>query len=134
MGPVRPPTGSYLDDPAAKLEKPFHGDALADALTKLEVIRFCEWISRGNTRQRALRSDLVILSLCRHLLPCKRPSAAWVGREHGVTRQRTSQIQTDFIRHFSDYIRLREQHLLPASVRNANSYNGEGEASHGTKS
>jgi hypothetical protein len=100
---IRPPAGSYLDDPAANLDSASNDDALAVALTKLEVIRIYEWINRGRAHQRALRSDLVSLCLCPHLLPCKRASAAWCAREHGVTREWASRLRRDFVRQFSEY-------------------------------
>ena len=109
----RLPAGSYFDDPAANLDRVHNDDALANALTKLEVIRFYEWINRGDTRQRALRSDLVSLCLCPQLLPCKHPSAAWCAREHGVTREYASRLQRDFVRQFGDYIQLRGQRSPP---------------------
>ena len=83
---LRYPTGSYFDDPAANLDRSQNNEALADALTKLEITRFYEWINRGDARQRGLRSDLVSLCICPQLLPCKYPSAPWCAREHGVTR------------------------------------------------
>jgi hypothetical protein len=110
---LRPPAGSYFDDPAANLDRGQNDDALADALTKLEVIRFYEWINRGDARQRALRSDLVSLCICPQLLPCKHPSAAWCAREHDVTREYASRLQRDFVRQFGDYIQLRGQRSPP---------------------
>jgi hypothetical protein len=109
----RPPAGSYFDDPAANLDRAQNDDALASALTKLEVIRFYEWINRGDARQRALRSDLVSLCLCPQLLPCKHPSAAWCAREHAVSREYASRLQRDFVRQFGDYIQLRGQRSPP---------------------
>jgi len=94
---IRPPAGSYLDDPA----------------TKLEIISVFEWISRGPVCQRALRSDLVLLCLCPYVLPCKRASAAWCAREHGVSRQRASHLQRDFARHFDNYPRPWNLHASP---------------------
>jgi hypothetical protein len=104
--PIRPPTGAYLDDPANNIDPPLNDDALAVALTKLEVTRVYEWINRGHARQRGLRSDLVSLCICPQLLPCKRASAAWCAREHGVTREWASRLRRDFIRQFTDYIQL----------------------------
>jgi hypothetical protein len=110
---IRPPAGSYFDDPAANLDREQNDDALANALTKLEVIRFYEWINRGDARQRGLRSDLVSLCICPQLLPCKYPSAAWCAREHDVTREYASRLQRDFVRQFGDYIQLRGQRSPP---------------------
>ena len=102
----------YFKDPAANLDCIPNDDLLANALTKLEVIRFYEWINRGNANQRALRSDLVSLCICPQLLPCKYPSAAWCAREHNVTREYASRLQRDFVRQFGDYIQLRGQRML----------------------
>jgi hypothetical protein len=109
----RLPAESYFDDPAANLDRAQDDDALATALTRLEVIRFYEWINRGDARQRALRSDLVSLCICPQLLPCKYPSAAWCAREHNVTREHASRLQRDFVGQFGDYIQLRGQRAPP---------------------
>ena len=110
---VRLPAGSYFDDPAVHLDHMQNDDVLANALTKLEVTRFYEWINQGDARQRALRSDLVSLCICPHLLPCKYPSAAWCAREHDVSREWASRLQRDFVRQFGDYIQLRGQRSPP---------------------
>ena len=54
------------------------------------LTRVHEWITRGRggAKQRGLRSDLVTLCICPHLLPCKSPSASRCARQHGVSRQR----------------------------------------------
>jgi hypothetical protein len=114
---IRPPMGSYFDDPTANLDRAQSDDALASALTKLEVIRFYEWINRGDARQRGLRSDLVSLCLCPQLLPCKHPSAAWCAREHDVSREYASRLQRDFVRQFGDYIQLRGQRSPPGRTK-----------------
>ncbi len=106
------PPESYFNDPGGNIDKASNDEILANALTKLEVIRFYEWINRGDARQRALRSDLVSLCICPQLLPCKYPSAAWCAREHGVTREYASRLRRDFVRQFGDYIRLRGQRVL----------------------
>jgi hypothetical protein len=109
---IQLPPESYFNDPGGNIDKASNDEILANALTKLEVIRFYEWINRGDARQRALRSDLVSLCICPQLLPCKYPSAAWCSREHGVTREYASRLQRDFVRQFGDYIQVRGQRLL----------------------
>jgi len=98
-------------------EQAAHVDALAIALTRLEIVLFYDWINRGDARQRALRSDLVSLCICPHLLPCKHPSAAWVAQEHGVSQEYAGRLRRDFVRQFADYIQLRGQRAagLPIS-------------------
>ena len=107
------PPNSYFDDPAANLD---HADraaseqTLAFALASGGFTRIGEWITRGRggAKQRALRSDLVLLCICPQFL-CKRPSAAWVARQHDVSRQRASLLQQEFAREFGDYIQFRGQ-------------------------
>ena len=111
------PPNSYFDDPAANLD---HADraaseqTLAFALASGGFTRIGEWITRGRggAKQRALRSDLVLLCICPQFLPCKRPSAAWCARQHGVSRQRASLLQQEFAREFGDYIQFRGQRFL----------------------
>ncbi len=62
--------------------------------------------------QRGLRSDLVTLCICPHLLPCKRPSASWCARQHGVSRQRASRLQQEFARELGANIQFRGQRFL----------------------
>jgi hypothetical protein len=110
------PPDAYFDDPAEKLD---HADGaisennLAFALASGGFTRIGEWITRGRggARQRALRSDIVLLCICPHFL-CKRPSAAWVARQHGVSRQRASLLQQKFAREFGDYLQFRGQRFL----------------------
>jgi len=109
---MRLPAGSYFDDPGSA-ERAAQVDALAIALTRLEIVLFYDWINRGDARQRALRSDLVSLCICPHLLPCKHPSAAWCAREHGVSEEYAARLRRDFVRQFADYIQLRGQRTAP---------------------
>jgi hypothetical protein len=67
---------------------------------------------RGDLNQRSLRHHLVALCVCPHLLPCKRPSAAWCGRIHGVSRQRASHLHQEFTCEFGDYLQFRGQRFL----------------------
>ena len=106
--PIRLPAGSYFDDPGNS-ERAAQVDALAIALTRLEIVLFYDWINRGDARQRALRSDLVSLCICPHLLPCKHPSAAWCAREHRVSQEYAQRLRRDFVRRFAEYIQLRGQ-------------------------
>jgi hypothetical protein len=58
-----------------------------------------------------LRGDVVTLCLCPTFLG-KRPSAAWVGRQHGVSREYASRLCREFARKFGDYIQFRGQRFL----------------------
>jgi hypothetical protein len=48
-----------------------------------------EWITAGRSwvKDRALRSDIALICVSPHLFECKRPSAAWCARQHGVSRE-----------------------------------------------
>lgn len=105
------PARSHFNNPSGSLDSAPYEDRLAVALTRLGIVLFYDWINRGDARQRALRSDLVSLCICPHLLPCKHPSAAWCGREHGVSAEYAARLQRNFIRQFGDYIQLRGQRL-----------------------
>jgi hypothetical protein len=76
--------------------------------------RIHEWITRGRggVRQRALRSDISLLCISPDSFLCKHPCAAWVARQHGVSRQRASLLQKEFAREFGDYIQFRSQRFL----------------------
>ena len=76
------PNDAYFDDPAGKMDPAPRDDSLAFALAGGGIIRVQEWITRGRggAKQRGLRSDLVTLCICPHLLPCKRPSATFCAR------------------------------------------------------
>jgi len=79
------------------------------ALAGQGLLRIKEWAARGEARQRALRHDLVTLCICPQFLPCKRPSAAWCGRQHGVSREYASRLCREFAHLFGDYIQFRGQ-------------------------
>jgi len=82
------------------------------ALASHGLTRIKEWAARGDTKQRALRHDLVTLLICPQFLPCKRPSAAWCGRQHGVSREYASRLCREFAVQFGDYMQFRGQRFL----------------------
>jgi hypothetical protein len=112
IGPRHAPPGSYVDDPAAKIDRPAKEQPSAYAIAGHGITRIKEWAARGKAKQRALRHDLVTLCLCPQFLPCKRPSAAWCGRQHGVSRQYASRLQQEFAREFGDHLQFRGQRFL----------------------
>jgi hypothetical protein len=107
---------SYLDDPAEKVDpdRSTGERNLAFALASSGLTCVGEWITRGRggARQRALRSDIVLLCICPHFLPCKHPSASWVGREHGVSRQRANNLRKEFACFLAPYVQFRGQRSL----------------------
>ena len=114
--PRHAPPGAYVDDPADTIDRADRAESdhtLVLALASEGFTRIGEWITRGRggAKQRALRSDLVLLCICPHFL-CKRSSAAWVARQHGVSRQWASRLQQEFVREFADYIQFRGQRFL----------------------
>ena len=112
IGPRHAPPGSYVDDPAAKIDRPAKERPSAYAIAGHGITRIKEWAARGKAKQRALRHDLVTLCLCPQFLPCKRPSAAWCGRQHGVSRQYASRLQQEFVREIGDHLQFRGQRFL----------------------
>ena len=109
------PPGAYFDDPAEKLDR--SGDAardLAFVLASTGLTRVGDWITRGRggVTHRALRVDIVLVCICPQFLPCKRPSAAWVGRQHGVSRTRVNHLRKDFAGFIAPYIQFRGQRFL----------------------
>jgi hypothetical protein len=117
---IRPrylPPDAYFDDPAEKLDHGDHaaGDRnLAFVLASTGLTRVGDWITRGRggITQRALRVDIVLVCICPQFLPCKRPSAAWVGRQHGVSRTRVNHLRKDFAGFIAPYIQFRGQRFL----------------------
>jgi hypothetical protein len=109
------PPDAYVDDPAEKIDGP-GGDLRDMACTFAGALhaRIHEWVTRGRggVRQRALRSDISLLCISPKLFRCKHPCAAWVARQHGVSRQRASLLQQEFAREFGDYIQFRSQRFL----------------------
>jgi hypothetical protein len=114
------PPNSYIDDPAEKLDPPVSElRDLAFSLSSEGLAFVGEWITRGGggITNRAFRCDLVLLSICPEHLPCRRPSAAWVGRQHGVSRQRASELWKEFSRRIGPYIQFRGQRFLNGTYR-----------------
>jgi hypothetical protein len=107
------PPNACCDDPGANLE-PVEVDlrSRAFSLAAHGITLIKEWATRGDAKQRALRHDLVTLCMCPQFLPCKRPSAAWCGRQHGVSRQYASRLQQEFTRAFGDHLQFRGQRFL----------------------
>jgi hypothetical protein len=108
---IRPrhlPPNACFDDPAANLER-VDAQPLAFALAGDGLNYVFDWIMRGDLSQRSLRFHLVVLCVCPDMLPCKRPSAAWCGQVHGVSRQRASLLQQEFTRQLGDKIKFRGQ-------------------------
>jgi hypothetical protein len=115
MMPQHLPPNSYLDDPAEKIDREESDvrDMAFDFASALQA-RLNEWTSRGRggVKQRALRSDIALLCMRPASFPCKYPCAAWVARQHGVSRQRASILQQDFAREFAEYLQFRGQRFL----------------------
>jgi hypothetical protein len=117
---IRPrymPPDAGFDDPVDRLDPVPRDDSSSFALAGRGITRVQEWITRGRggAKQRGLRSDLVTLCICPHLLPCKRPSASWCARQHGVSRQRASLLQQEFARELGANIQFRGQRFLNRS-------------------
>jgi hypothetical protein len=112
-----PPPGAYFDDPPTNLDRPASEQPSPLALASYGLTRIKEWAARGKTKQRALRHDLVTLCICPQILPCKRPSAAWCGRQHGVSRQYASRLQQEFACEFGDHLQFRGQRFLTGRGR-----------------
>jgi hypothetical protein len=112
IGPHHAPPGAYVNDPADTIDHPAKEQPSAFAIASHGITRIKEWATRGNAKQRALRHDLVTLCLCPQFLRCKRPSAAWCGRQHGVSRQYASRLQQEFVREIGDHLQFRGQRFL----------------------
>jgi hypothetical protein len=113
--PRHAPPGAYNDDPAEKCDRPENNlRDMAFTFAGALHARIHEWITRGRggVKQRALRSDISLLCVSPDSFQCKRPCAAWVARQHGVSRQRASLLQKEFAREFGDYIQFRSQRFL----------------------
>ncbi|MCE0499212.1 MAG: hypothetical protein LV481_14830 [Methylacidiphilales bacterium] len=109
------PPNSYFDDPAEKIDLPESNVRdLAFTFAGALHARINEWVTRGRggVKQRALRSDISLLCICPELFRCKRPCGAWVGRQHGVCRERVRKLRKEFAREFADYIQFRGQRFL----------------------
>jgi hypothetical protein len=111
-----PPTACF-DDPADKIDSAAQrssGTASVHVLASHALTRCGEWITRGErgVKNRAFRTDIVLLSITPQFLPTKRPSAAWVGQQHGVSRQRASELWREFSIYIGPYIQFRGQRFL----------------------
>jgi hypothetical protein len=117
---IRPrymPTGAYFDDPADKIDLADRAESENDLIRSFAsgaLTCIAEWITRGRggVTNRALRADIVVLTIGKHFLPCKRPSAAWVARKHGVSRQRASELWREFAEYIAPYLQFRGQRFL----------------------
>ena len=112
-----PPGGYYLDDPADKIDRADQAESNANLMWSLAsegLFRVVEWMSRGRNSpaDRAFRADLIVLTIRKEFLGCKRPSAAWVGRLHGVSRQRASELWREFTQEIAPYLQFRGQWFL----------------------
>jgi hypothetical protein len=115
--PLYLPPNSYVDDPSERIDRADQADSqqkLTCALASAALTRFGEWITRGRSgmKNRALRADIVLLSITPNFLPCKHPSAAWIARQHGVSRQRASELWREFAEYIGPYIQFRGQRFL----------------------
>jgi hypothetical protein len=117
---IRPrylPPHAYFDDPAEKIDQADRAESerkLICAKASAALVCFGEWITRGRggVTNRAFRADIVLLTVTPQFLPCKRPSAAWVAREHGVSRQRASELWREFTEYIAPYLQFRGQRFL----------------------
>jgi hypothetical protein len=91
-----------------------HQSDLSFSMASHAFTRCGEWMTRGRggVKNRALRADVVLLSIVPQFLPTKRPNAAWVGKQHGVSRQRVSDLWREFAIYIGPYIQFRGQHFL----------------------
>ncbi len=114
--PRRLPPLACFDDPSEKLdpvEEKVAQAALAYGLASHALTRCGEWITRGRGKKnRAFRTDIVLLSITPQFLPTKRPSAAWVGEQHRVSRQRASELWREFSIYIGPFIQFRGQRFL----------------------
>jgi hypothetical protein len=99
--PRNMPPDAYMDDPAETIDRADQAESeekLRSALASGALTCIGEWITRGRggVTNRAFRADIVLLSISPQFLPCDYPNAAWVGRQHGVTRQRASELWREF--------------------------------------
>jgi hypothetical protein len=108
------PPGAYIDDPAERIDRATSENDLISARASGALTCFGEWITRGRggVTNRAFRADIVLLSVTPQYLPTKRPCAAWVARQHGVSRQRASELWREFSAYIAPYIQLRGQRFL----------------------
>jgi hypothetical protein len=114
--PRNAPPGAYIDDPVANLEPATNERDSHFAMASHGLTRIKEWAARGDAKQRALRDDLVTLCICPEMFLYNKPSAAWVGRQHGVSREYASRLCREFVRKFGDYLQFRGQRFLSQAL------------------
>ncbi len=112
--PLHMPPDAYFDDPADKIDLADRAQSeanLTHALASGALTCMGEWVTRGRggATNRAFRADIVLLSVTPHFLPTKRPCAAWVARQHGVSRQRASELWREFAEYIAPYVQFRGQ-------------------------
>jgi hypothetical protein len=110
------PLNVCFDDPADQIDakEGWPNHAVLCSLASHALTRCGEWITRGRrgAKNRAFRTDIVLLSITPQFLPTKHPSAAWVGKQHGVSRQRASELWREFSIYIGPYIQFRGQRFL----------------------
>jgi hypothetical protein len=105
--PYHLPPDACFDHPVDKIEPVASTEDSAHVTLGEALNHGLDWIMHGDQRQRSLRFHLVVLHHFPDFLPCKRPSAAWCGYIHGVSRQRASDLKLDYADKVGPYIRLR---------------------------
>lgn len=128
--PLRLPPNSCFDDPAERMDRTDRAESDANLIRSLAsaaLIRIAEWITRGRggRTNRALRADIAVLSINPAFLPCKRPSAAWIARQHGVSRQRVSELWREFAVYIAPYVQFRGQRFRDRHRNSHASTNGK---------
>jgi hypothetical protein len=115
--PRNAPPGAYHDDQAEKYDRDDRTESeqkLTYALASGALTCIGEWITRGRggVTNRAFRADIVLLSISPQFLPCDYPNAAWVARQHGVSRQRASELWREFAEYIAPYVQFKGQRFL----------------------
>jgi hypothetical protein len=111
------PPDAYLDDQAEKFDRAEQDEGERNgtsAMASGALTCIGEWITRGRggVTNRAFRADIVLLSISPQFLPCDYPNAAWVGRQHGVSRQRASELWREFAEYIAPYVQFKGQRFL----------------------
>ena len=135
---IRPyslPPDAYFDDPAEKIDQSDSTEIdrkLISAKASDALTRCNEWITRGRSgaTNRSLRADIVLLSITPHFLPTKRPSAAWIAKEHNISRQRVSELWREFSAYIGESIQFRGQRFRN---RRSGAYQRRGRVRQGTE-
>jgi len=117
--PYHLPADACFDDPAEKFgcaDAAENQRDLAYALAE-EGLRFvAEWLTRGRNglKHRAMRADIFLLCIHPDFLPFeRRPSAAAIGRLHGVSRERARKLRNQFRDAIAPYIKFPGQRSRP---------------------